>query len=97
MVDTITLRIHNIKTYKGLYEQYLIVSKKKNTVTQGHIVVDEDGVVTEKSRLWQRVTAFGDTGNFLPDRHCFDIYTPSSNYVLRGCLGTWIVTKLFWK
>ena len=86
MVDTITLRIHNIKRYKLLFEQFKVVSEKNKTMTQGQIVVDEDGVVSEKYKLWQRVRAFGDTGKFLPDTHRIQMHAPSSNYAFNAVL-----------
>lgn len=95
MVDTINLRIHNVKKYKLLYEQFLPSARNKNAVVEGQTIIDEDGVVTEKERVWGRIVAFEDTGKFIPHVNRFDVTAPSSVYHVRGAIRDMAGDKAF--
>lgn len=83
MVDTIVLRIHNLEKYKGIYEQFYVTNKKKNTIVEGYNVCDVDGLVQEKERSYDRTRFYSDSGKFLPSVISFSINAPSYHYTVR--------------
>lgn len=87
MIDTIVLRIRNVKKYKRLYNQFYFTVVKKQMEVSGRILIDGDGVITGTSQeTFRRIKFYEDSGKFIPDNINFDIYQPSYNYRIRGLI-----------
>lgn len=97
MIDTIQLRIHNIKSYKLIYGQFTADLQKKTTFHQGAVeAIDYDtGEAISKERVWQRISAFQDTGKYMPYVVRSDIGRNSSNYSVGARLADLTTDKPF--
>ena len=80
MIDTIVLHIHNLNSYKFLYEQVFQPTSKKDTVTELY-VEKETGEVTE--RAYVRNLFYSQSSKFLPVTHRGNISVPSWDYNVR--------------
>lgn len=85
MIDTIVLRIHNLKKYPQIYEQYFNPSKKKGSFTTG-LVDESTGELIETT--FSPGIVFHDSNRILQPRHRSNIKLPSSHYDLAYCLDT---------
>ena len=85
MIDTIVLRIHNLKKYPTIYEQYYNPAAKKGSFTQAFI--DEDtGEVSQHS--FSPAIVFHDRNRILMPRHRNTNLVASSHYDLSYVVDT---------